>query len=125
MVLIYTFPMIGDIDHWSFLVHLKASFRYQTTSKYFIMYLQQRLKNDKHSTIISLNKINKSFLIIPCLKEFSGGLVVKIPGFHCHGPYSIPGQGTEFPKAAWYGQQSNKISSPYSSFHDCHKNIFK
>ena len=29
--------------------------------------------------------------------EFPGGLVVKILGFHYHGPGSIPGQGTENP----------------------------
>ena len=29
--------------------------------------------------------------------EFPGGLVVRILGFHCHGPGSIPGQGTEIP----------------------------
>ena len=27
--------------------------------------------------------------------EIPGGLVVRIPHFHCHGPGSVPGQGTE------------------------------
>ena len=27
--------------------------------------------------------------------EFPGGPVVRILGFHCHGPGSTPGQGTE------------------------------
>ena len=27
--------------------------------------------------------------------EFPGGPVVRILGFHCHGPGSSPGQGTE------------------------------
>ena len=29
--------------------------------------------------------------------EFPGGLVVRIPGFHCRGPGSIPGRGIEIP----------------------------
>ena len=29
--------------------------------------------------------------------EFPGDLVVSIPGFHCHGLGSVPGQGTEIP----------------------------
>ena len=28
-------------------------------------------------------------------QEFPGALLVRIPGFHCHGPGSIPSQGTE------------------------------
>ena len=28
-------------------------------------------------------------------QEFPGGLVVRIPGFHCHGLGSIPGQRTK------------------------------
>ena len=31
--------------------------------------------------------------------EFPGGLVVRIQHFHCYGPGSIPGQGTEIPQA--------------------------
>ena len=38
-------------------------------------------------------------------REFPGGLVVRILGFHCHGPGSIPGQGTEIPQAG-HGQKS-------------------
>ena len=34
------------------------------------------------------------------LGEFPGGLVVRIPGFCCRGPGSIPGWGTESPQAA-------------------------
>ena len=33
------------------------------------------------------------------------GLVVRIPGFHCCGPGSIPGQGTESLQAARYGHR--------------------
>ena len=29
------------------------------------------------------------------MREFSGGLVVRILGFHCHGPGSDSGWGTE------------------------------
>ena len=32
--------------------------------------------------------------------KFLGGLVVRIPGFHCHGPDSILGRETEILKAA-------------------------
>ena len=38
--------------------------------------------------------------------EFPGGLVVRIPGFHCCGLGSIPGQGTEILQAAC-GQKKN------------------
>ena len=31
--------------------------------------------------------------------------MVRIPGFHCHGPGSFPGQGTEIPQATWRGQK--------------------
>ena len=33
-------------------------------------------------------------------REFPGGLVVRIPGFHCRGPGSVPGQGTESPASS-------------------------
>ena len=36
--------------------------------------------------------------------EFPGSLVVRIWHFHCHGPGSIPGQGTEIPQVEWLGQ---------------------
>ena len=32
--------------------------------------------------------------------EFPGDLVLRIPQFHCHGLGSIPGRGTEIPRAA-------------------------
>ena len=38
-------------------------------------------------------------LILKFTYEFPGGLVVRIPGFHCHGPGSVPGWGTEIPQA--------------------------
>ena len=38
-----------------------------------------------------------------------GHLVVRIPGFHCHGPGSIPGGGTEILQTAWHGQKKKKI----------------
>ena len=42
--------------------------------------------------------------------EIPGGLVVRILGFHCHGPGSISGRGTEIPQAVWHSQhkQTNK-----------------
>ena len=36
--------------------------------------------------------------------EFFGGIGVKIPGVHCHGPSSTPGQGTEILQAVRYNQ---------------------
>ena len=38
-------------------------------------------------------------------REFPGGLVVRIPGFHCNGPGSISGQGTDIPQIVWRGQK--------------------
>ena len=38
-------------------------------------------------------------------REFPAGLVVRIPGAHCHGLGSIPGQGTEIPQAAQPGKK--------------------
>ena len=40
--------------------------------------------------------------------EFPGGLVVRIPDFHCCGVGSIPGWGTEIPQAARRGQKKKK-----------------
>ena len=37
--------------------------------------------------------------------EFPGGLVVRIRHFHCPGPGSIPGEGTEIPQAAQHSQK--------------------
>ena len=39
-------------------------------------------------------------------REFPGGPVDRIWRFHCRGPVSIPGQGTEIPQAAWRGQKT-------------------
>ena len=44
------------------------------------------------------------------VREFAGGLVVRIPGFHCHGLGSVPGRGTEILQAAWHGQKKKKKS---------------
>ena len=35
------------------------------------------------------------------LGEFPGGLVVRIPGFHCRGLGSVPGGGIEILQAVW------------------------
>ena len=43
-------------------------------------------------------------------REFPGGLVVRIPGFHCGGPGSIPGQGTEILQATRHGQKKKRES---------------
>ena len=42
------------------------------------------------------------------MREYPGGLLVSIPGFHCHGPRFISGQRTEVPKAAWHRQKKKK-----------------
>ena len=43
-------------------------------------------------------------------QEFPGGLVVRILGFHCHGPGLYPGQATEILKAVQCGQKKKKIT---------------
>ena len=40
--------------------------------------------------------------------EFPGRLVVWIRRFHCHGPGSIPGQGTEISQAIRRGQKNKQ-----------------
>ena len=35
--------------------------------------------------------------------------MVRILSFHCHGPSSIPGQGTEILQAMWHGQTNKKL----------------
>ena len=37
--------------------------------------------------------------------DFPGCLGVRIPSFHCHGPNSIPGLGTQILRTAWYSQK--------------------
>ena len=44
------------------------------------------------------------------LGEFPGGLVVRVLGFHCHGPGSIiPGGVTEILQAMWHGRKKNSL----------------
>lgn len=40
-----------------------------------------------------------------CVGGSTGGLVVRIPSFHCHGPASVPGRRTEIPQVTQYSQQ--------------------
>ena len=40
--------------------------------------------------------------------DFPGGLVVRVPGFHCRGLGSISGQGTEIPQAMQHGKKERK-----------------
>ena len=42
-------------------------------------------------------------------REVPGCLVVRIPDSHCYGPGSIPGQGSEIPKAT-YSQKKKKTT---------------
>ena len=44
-------------------------------------------------------------------RDFPGGLMVRILGFHYHGPGSIPGQGTETPQAAQPKKKEKKRKS--------------
>ena len=43
-----------------------------------------------------------------CRREFPGGLVVRILGFHCHGLGSIPSQRTEILQAMRRGQKKKR-----------------
>ena len=43
-------------------------------------------------------------LYISKIRESPGGLVVRVLGFHCRGPGSIPGLGSEMLQAPWHGQ---------------------
>ena len=40
--------------------------------------------------------------------KFPGGLVIRIQRFHCCGPGSIPGQGTEISQTSGSGQKGKK-----------------
>ena len=41
--------------------------------------------------------------------------MVKIPGFHCRGPGSVPGWGTEIPQAAWHGPKKKRGLKMYQT----------
>ena len=41
--------------------------------------------------------------------------MIRIPGFHCFGPGSIPGLGTEIPQAAEYGKKKKKKKTPQAT----------
>ena len=43
--------------------------------------------------------------------EFLGGLVVRIPGFHCHGLGSVPGQEIEILQVLVCSQKKKKIQN--------------
>lgn len=42
-------------------------------------------------------------------RKFHGGLVVRIWHCLCHGPTSVPVQGTELLQAVWHGQNKKEI----------------
>ena len=46
-------------------------------------------------------------------REFPGGLAVRIPGFHCHGPGSIPGRGTEIQQAMQHSQKKKRYANDH------------
>ena len=45
--------------------------------------------------------------------EFPGGLVVRIPGFHCCGRDSVPGERTEILQAVPCSQKEKKVEKGY------------
>ena len=47
-------------------------------------------------------------LVIKETGEFSGGLEVRILGFHCHGLGSIPGWGSEVPQTTRHSQKKKE-----------------
>ena len=47
------------------------------------------------------------------IKDFLDSPVVKTQHFHCHGPSSIPGQGTKILQALWHGQNKQTIFFPF------------
>ena len=42
-------------------------------------------------------------------REFPGGLVVRILGFHRRGQGAIPGWGIEIPQAMWHSQKKKRL----------------
>ena len=45
--------------------------------------------------------------------EFPGDLAVRILGFHCRGPDSVPHWGTEIPQAVQHSQKKKKNFLPF------------
>ena len=63
---------------------------------------------------VSLASVTSEKNFCPFIKsslswEFPGDLVVRIPGFHCHDPGSIPGWGTEILQAVRCSQKKKKV----------------
>ena len=58
-------------------------------------------------------KKTKHFWLKIKYREFPGGLVVRILGFHCRGLGSIPGQGTEILQAMQHGPKKEKRKIKY------------
>ena len=56
-----------------------------------------------------------SLKLVSCW-EFPGALVLRIPGFHCHGLGSIPSQGTEILKIMLISQGKKKKENQKSRF---------
>lgn len=53
-----------------------------------------------------MNYNNQPFKTDP-FREFRGS-PIKILWFHCHGPGSIHGQGTNSPQAVWHSQKTKE-----------------
>ena len=56
-------------------------------------------------------------------REFPGGIVVRIPGFHCHGPGSISGWGTKVLQATQLMAQPNKKRGGGGGSHHMFKSL--
>ena len=76
----------------------------------------KRTSKDIKRCLISLASREMKIKIMT-RREFPGGLVVRIPGFDCCGLGSIPGQGTEIPRATWYGQKKKKKNHDEMTLH--------
>ena len=73
----------------------------------------------KTSNIFAKLIVDKEFLP----REFPGGLMVRILGFHCRDPGSVPGLGTEILQTAQHSQKKKKKKK--NNFYPEHKALSK
>ena len=89
---------------------LKMKQKYSNASpSLLIQHLQWVISLNAKEAWIIPHRLSNTALILSC-QEFPGGPVVKTEHFHCHSQGSIPGQGTNIPKAVRCGQK-RKISN--------------
>ena len=58
--------------------------------------------------LLVLTRVIGQLLEIFWFWEFPGGPVIRIQRFHCHGPGSIPGEGTKITQPTWCSQKKKK-----------------